>query len=324
MQRKQKFYSVGVFISTILWSLSFIWTKQALDWLTSEMLILARVTIAMTVIWCFSRLTHRLLDLRREDIKYFLLLSLFEPVAYFMCETNALRMVSPTLAVVVVSMIPLLAPVMAHLVNGEHISGRGWMGLIVSFLGMIVVVLSDGGSFSGTLVGVLLLFGAVVSTLVYNLFVQRMIRRYNAYTIVVYENVFALIYLVPLVYLVDFDEILGLTFSWEWVVPVLTLGVLCSGVAFVLYANGIKHLGIAGTSVYINLMPGMTAVAAFFLLGDGLSALKILGIFITVFGLMVASFGINPVYWWRNMRRGIRYRRVRRRRKLAILGGNRF
>lgn len=274
----------------MLWSLSFVWTKGVLEYLSPLMLISMRVLIAAVLLGGFSILSGRMQKVSRSDRKIFMGLSLAEPVVYFLFETSGLRYVTPTLACVIISTIPMLTPLFAAAVNGERPLRREWAGLGISMAGVLIVVMSDGWeSFGGRLTGVFLLFGAVAASIVYTLTIQRLTRRYNSFTIVSWENFYALIYLIPLLVLFDRGGVAGLVFSWDWAWGVLALGVLCSCVSFVLYADGIRELGVTRTSMFVNLMPGMTAVASFFILGEYLPVVKIAGIAVTVLGLMIGT-----------------------------------
>lgn len=283
-------YNLGVFISSLFFALSFIWSKQALEYLTPVMIVTFRVTIALILIGSFALLSGRLQRINGRDAGLFMLLALAEPVGYFLFEISGIDLVTPTLACLIIGLIPVITPFAARAINGEQVSKYSWIGLFVGFIGVVVVALSHGvDTLGGQLAGILLLFGAVVTAIIYTLMVQRLSRRFNSYSIVAWQNVFSILYLVPIVLFFDFDRLSTLTFSADWVMPVVTLGVLCSSVAFVLYANGIRELGVTRTGMYINMMPGMTAIASYFILGEELGWIKICGIGLAIAGLFIAS-----------------------------------
>lgn len=280
--------NVGVLISTVLFSLSFVWIKGALAFLSPAMLVFGRVTVALVCVGLFALASKKLQHLSRRDMWLFALLAAAEPVGYFLFEISGLLYVTPTLACIIVAMIPALAPLLAWVINGERVSGREWVGLLMGLSGVTLVALADGtDKLDGQLIGILLMFGAVITALIYTLMVRKMSQRFNSVSIVAWQNLFSFIYLVPIVLFFDFDRVVALEFSWAWATPVLTLGVLCSSIAFMLYATGLRELGVTRTSLYINLMPGMTAVASLFLLGEALPLMKIAGILLAVAGLYI-------------------------------------
>lgn len=285
-------YKIGVLISVILWGLSFIFTKVALEYITPLMLVAFRVLIAMTLLITFSKITGKLQKLTRRDARTFALLACAEPVGYFLLETYGVLNVSPTLACVIVSIIPLLTPLFAYFISGESISWRLAIGIIISLIGVMGVTFADGfDDISGRFIGVLFLLGAVLMAMIYNITVRKLGQRFNAFSIVAWQNVFSAMILLPLVFTFESQRVVELQFAWEWIWRVLALGVLCSSVAFVLYAAGLRMLKVAQTVIFINLMPCVTAVASFFIMDEKLGIIKIVGIVVTVLGLYIGLRG---------------------------------
>ncbi len=290
MKPSKNIYHIEVFICYLLFSLSFIWSKQALDYLHPITLILFRVIIATVVLVSVALLKSKLQRVRGRDLLWVTALSMAQPVGYFIFENGGLMHVSPTLACLIIGLIPVFTPFAAYLVNKERVSKYSWWGLLVSFSGVVVVTLSDGTeTLSGNIYGILLLMGAVLSAVVYIIILQRLSRKFNSITIISYINIIAIVFLIPLSFIFDFEGITTLTYEIGWLYPVLMLGVLCSAVAYFFNAEGIRQLGATTTTLYINLMPGMTAIASYIILDEHLSWMKIVGIMISISGLFVAN-----------------------------------
>lgn len=284
-------YHIQILVSMILFALSFIWSKQALGYLTPEILVLFRVFIALVLVTAFALATKKMQKISRRDALWIGLMALAEPFAYFLFEKNGIKILdSPTLACLIIGLMPIISPFFAYLINGEKVSKWSWIGLFVGFGGVALVAMSNGlENLNWQITGMLLLFGSVIMAIIYTLMLQRITKRINSFTIVSWLNLYSIVFLIPVVFFLDFEEITALTFSWDWVYPVVMLGALCSSVAFVLYANGVRELGVAKTSTYINLMPGMTAVASFLLFGESLNSMKIAGIILAIIGLFIAN-----------------------------------
>ncbi len=290
MRPTKLIYHIEVLLCYLLFSLSFIWSKQALDYLHPITLILFRVIIATVVLCSVALLKAKLQRVRGKDLIWMVALSMAQPVGYFIFENGGLSLVSPTLACLIIGLIPVFTPFAAFAVNRERVSIYSWIGLLVSFSGVVIVTLSDGvEALSGQLSGILLLLGAVFSAVVYIIMMQRLAKKFNSVTIIAYINIIAIFFLLPLTLIFDFGGIASLSFEFGWVYPVIMLGVLCSGVAYFFNAEGIRALGATTTTLYINLMPGMTAIASYFILEENLGWIKITGILISICGLFVAN-----------------------------------
>ena len=100
-------------LSTAFWGISFIMTKELFNTeadMTVTILITFRLAIATLVFIPTLAMMGKLQRVRREDIKWFLLLALAEPFIYNLCETSGVQLVSGSLASVVVATIPLFVP----------------------------------------------------------------------------------------------------------------------------------------------------------------------------------------------------------------------
>jgi drug/metabolite transporter (DMT)-like permease len=71
--------------------------------------------------------------------------------------------------------------------------------------------------------------------------------------------------------------------------PLLYLAALCSSLAFILFINSIKALGIARANIFTTLVPVVSAFGAYILGHEMMSLRKIIGIVIVVAGVIIAQ-----------------------------------
>lgn len=76
----------------------------------------------------------------------------------------------------------------------------------------------------------------------------------------------------------------------EALVSLFMLSVFASVIAFVLFADVVRKIGVARSNVFVNLIPVFTAIFAKFLLNEDLNWLKATGILVVVIGLFVSQF----------------------------------
>jgi drug/metabolite transporter (DMT)-like permease len=74
---------------------------------------------------------------------------------------------------------------------------------------------------------------------------------------------------------------------------ILQLTVFASSLAFIFFTYGITHIGVSRANVFTNTIPVFTAVFAWWLLDEPLTANKWAGISIVILGLFVAQFKRN-------------------------------
>lgn len=289
--KSQKFWVyVAVVMSMVFWSLSFIWYKDAYAFYGPITLVQLRLIVSSIFLFVVTGLMRKLTRVKAEDVKVFFLLAFFEPFMYFIGESYGMTMISSTLASVIISIAPLLVPIGDYYFFGKKISVMSFMGIFVSVLGVCVVIFHNGFQHvEANPKGVLLMMVAVVSTFGYSVSVGKLASKYNVFTIITYQNTLGALFFVPLFLLFEFHDFMQVGITSQSIVPILKLGIFASSFAFLLYTYAIKYMGITRACSFTNAIPVLTAVFAYFLLGEELTIMKSVGIAIVVVGLFLSQ-----------------------------------
>jgi drug/metabolite transporter (DMT)-like permease len=274
----------------VFWSFSYVWTNIALRSFTVITLLESRLLVATVVILLFGIFTRQLQLPRREDIKWFLLLAIFEPFLYFIGETYGLKRISPTIASVMIATIPLFAPFSAYFILKEKISKANIAGIIVSFAGIvsIVTVGSDQATATDT-AGVLLIALAVTSAIFYATVLKKLSAHYNGVTLVTYQNIIGFFYFLPLFLGIEAPHLHEIVWRTDSIVCMLLLALFASFIAFVLFAEAVRRIGVARSNVFCNLLPVLTAIFSALILHEVLPSQQIIGMVVVIAGLFVSQ-----------------------------------
>jgi len=283
---------ISVSIAVILWGFSFVWTNiLLLKGLPVLTLILLRMCLAALILLSVSLTFKKLEKVSLKDWPKFLLLVLMEPFVYFIGETYGLQIVnSATIGSVIISTIPIFALAAGILFFKENISVLNIFGMSITIPGILLVVFEKGEmNFSHTL-GILLLFMAVFSAVGYSVIVKKLANKYNSYTIVTYQHLLGFFYFLPLFFIFDSSSFSFKEFATPEIFLLLfALAASCSCLAFVLYINSIKVLGVAKSSIFTALIPAVSAAGAYMLGQEGMNIRKLSGIVIVVAGVIIAQ-----------------------------------
>ncbi len=180
-----------------IWAMSFIWSKMALEVYSPIAVIFLRLIVSTVLIFLFLIISNQLQPIQKGDIKWFILLSVFEPFLYFIGENFGLQLISTTLASVIISTIPLFVPILAFFVLKERISVMNIIGIVISITGVLMMVVDKGFSLNAPLNGILLMGLAVFSATFYGLILKHLSHRYSGYSIVAYQNIGGIVYFLP-------------------------------------------------------------------------------------------------------------------------------
>jgi drug/metabolite transporter (DMT)-like permease len=229
--------------------------------------------------------------MRREDVKWFLLLAFFEPFLYYIGETDGLTMVESTLASVIISTIPLFAPILAYFLLKEKISIANIAGILVSLSGVFLVIYEPKNGLTTNPWGIVLMFLAVFSAICYTTTLRKISTHYSTFNVVFYQSLVGLFFFIPTFLITDYSTFTFSKVTTQGLFALFMLAVFASVIAFVLFAGVVRKIGVARTNVFVNLIPVFTAILAWWLLDENLTALKFAGIAITVIGLFVSQLG---------------------------------
>jgi len=275
----------------IFWSLSFIWTRVAIHSFHPMTLITLRLLIASILLFVVAKSSGKLQKLRRKDFKWFILLAFFEPFLYYVGETYGLTTVESTLAAVIVSTIPLFAPVFAFFILRERIGRPTIIGILISLVGVFFVIYEPGGGFKANPWGVALMFLAVFAAICYATVLRKIPTYYSNMNVIFYQSLLGLVFFIPTFFLTDYSTIQTIKVSKEALLALVMLSVFASVIAFVLFAGAVRQVGVTRTNVFVNLIPVFTAILSWIILDEIITVGKWLGISVVVIGLFVSQWG---------------------------------
>jgi len=295
MSSKQIAAYASVVLAMIFWGFTFVLFKVANESFRPVSIVFLRLFVSIFFLFGFAILLKRLKKIRRKDQPWFILMALFEPFFYFLGEANGLTMVSATVGAVIISTIPLFVPIATYYLFRERLSPLNILGMAISFGGVLMVILKKGGGFSADPLGILLMFAAVISAVGYTLVVRKLIGDYNPITLTAYQSFYGLLMFTPL-FLIRELPLLNLSSApVSSLLSVIYLGVVGSGLCFILLTIGIREFGAAKANIFANIVPVVAAIVSFFLLKEAMPLIKVLGIAVTIGGLFLSQ--LSTIHW---------------------------
>jgi len=284
---------LSIVSTMVFWSLTFIFFKIANRTYPPFTIVFLRLFVSSVLLLIIALFSRHLQKIPRKDLKWFIVIALVNPFLYFIAESIGLTLISASLTGVIIATIPLFVPIGAFMFFRERLTALNIIGFIISFIGVLVVILKTGFTFQASPLGVLLMFLAVLFAVVYTLLVRRMIHHYNAYTITSYQNILGTFLFLPLVLIFEFNEISTAEHNITSISSILYLAVFGSSLAFILFNYSVKNLGAAKADAFTNIIPVMTAFFAYLILGESISLQMIVGIAIVLTGLFLSQIRLG-------------------------------
>lgn len=282
-------YYLFAVASMFFWALTFIWFKTAVAWYEPITIIFLRLVLASMLLYSFAKLSRQYQAVKRSDYKWFMLLALSEPFFYFIGESFGLKFVSTTISSAIIATIPLFSPLAAALFTREKVTFFAWAGIIVSFVGILLMVFNLDFSFNAEPKGIALLFLAVFSAVAYSILIKRLANKYSALTIISTQSLIGAFYFLPLFLVMDFSAFITITPPLSVILAIIQLSVFGSCMAFLLFIMVIAKLGMVKANLFTNLIPVFTAILSYFVLAEIFTVQKMIAILLVIGGIVVAQ-----------------------------------
>ena len=284
---------ISVFLAMLFWSYTFIWYKKVYDFYNPITVVFFRLIISSVFLFLLMYPLKRLQKIQKGDLRYFILVSIFNPFLYFIGESYGIKYVSSTLTAVIIATIPLFTSFTSSYFLKEKITKMNSIGILVSIIGVGLVIFNNQETTEASFFGLGMLWFAVAAAIGYTLVLKKLASRYNPTTIVTYHNFIGIFLFAPLFFIIDFPEFKQTGFSSEAWIPLLELAIFGSSFAFIFFTFSIQRIGVGKANAFTNLIPVITAIIAYFVLDEILNINKITGILLVIGGLFLSQIKIN-------------------------------
>lgn len=285
MRRSQPLVPLFGILVAVIWGMTFLSIKVAVRELGPMSLALSRFVIASLILPLIALATKTSLRVRTKDLPLLAFSGLTGITFYFFFENNGIMRLSASESSIIIGTIPVLTLMVDILLYKRKPSPSVALGILLSFLGVALIVLRSEAA-AASPGGYLFMVGAAASWVLYSFLTKPLSGAYPLLSITFWQIFFGTLGCLPFALLErqDFSGIGAAT-----ILNVLFLGVLASAFGYWLYVIVLDRLGASRSSVFINLIPVVSIVASFILLGERLAPLQLAGGAVTIAGVYLAT-----------------------------------
>ena len=279
-------------IGTIaFWGTSFVSTKVLLNHGFSAVQIFTlRFVVTYLLLLAISHKQFRCKEWRHELILF--ICGLTGCTLYFWAENTALSLSPSSNVSLIVCTNPLLTMIFAGLIyKSERLSKRQILGCIITFIGMVLVVLNGKFILKLSPVGDLLAFSSACMWTIYSIILRKLNGIYS--TLFMTRKMFFYGALSSvIIILFESDKAI----PWQnFVEPVVSLNFLCLTVfsslfGYLIWNKVLEKIGTVLASNYIYGIPLVTIITAVIALGENITAVALLGAAAIVAGMVLAEW----------------------------------
>jgi len=277
---------IAVAITLCFWASAFVAIRHLADTYHPASIALGRMIVGAV---CLAVVALRRRPLPRPsggDWARIVVIGVLWYAVYMLALNAGERRIDAGTSSMLVQISPVLIAVLAAIFLGERFTRWLWLGLLLSFAGVVVISLasSDSGS-QHDVVGVVLCLASAASYAIALVLQKPLAGRFTAVHLTWLACTIGAIVMLPWLGQLAGDVREAPVSSTLWVV---FLGVFPTAVAFTTYGYALQHLSATRLGVTTYLVPVITIVIAWAFLGETPPALAYLGGVLALLGVWVA------------------------------------
>lgn len=280
---------IAMLVTVFVWGISFINIRVAMGVMGAMTLGALRFFMATIMLYAIMKFKKIDLRMKKKDLPLFLISAGIGITVYFYFENNGVKYTSASIASIIIGAIPVFSVIAEAIIYKKKLSRVLIASVLLSVIGVGLIVGIDISDIEngGSMLGYLMMFGAVFSWIIYSIANKPLFERYDQAPITFYQSLIGLIFFLPFV---PFEQNHWAAFNLEIFLHVFFLAAFASALGFYLYLKGLDYLGISESSVYINLIPVVTVIISYFWLGETLTLLQMVGGVIVIASVYLMNF----------------------------------
>lgn len=271
----------------LIWGSAFPAIRMGLESYTPEHLTLLRLLIASFILLLFSfKYKLRLPDLK--DIPAIFIFGALGFTFYHIALNYGEKTVNAGSASLIVSVTPIVTAILASIFLNEKMKLNGWIGGVISFIGIALISFSQGDAIQLNSGGFFILLAAISESL-YFVFQTSYLKKYGFLPFTIYtilsSTVCMLIFLPGM-----YTEILAAPLEVN--MSVIYLGLFPTVLPYIALAYIISHSGASEATSSLYLTPVTACFVAWIWLGEVPTFVSIIGGGITILGILIVHIPV--------------------------------
>ena len=274
-----------------IWGGAFTLNKIALDSFTPEVIVAGRLISGSIFLVALIYFLYKKFSINLSQINYYLFMSLVGIVIPFIAIITGQKNIDSAMAGILMATMPISTILLSHIfLDDEKMNKQKFIGFIISFLGVFLLIYRDDlfkdNSISETFESQLLvMLGATLYA-----FAAIYGKKYKSTDplsastgTILFATFFMTIYLI----FIDNSNPNYLDLMFD--LNILSLGILCTAIATVIYFQILQTEGASFLSIMNFLIPLWAILFGIIVLSDQFSWNYIFGLLVILFGIKLAN-----------------------------------
>ncbi|MCW8804822.1 MAG: DMT family transporter [Ignavibacteriaceae bacterium] len=272
-----------ILLAVVFWGTSFVATKTLLLEIKPVTIIILRLIIASILLTFIAVSTKRNFSLNIKSHGWIFILALIA-VFHLWIQVTGLQYTTASNTGWIIGTAPIFMAIMGLIFYKEKITLIALSGILLAVAGLLILFgkgdITNIGFMENR--GDLLVLGSAFTWGVYSTVNKKISLSYSPLMTILYLFLMMAIIIIP--FNLNSETIASIVhLSWIGWLMVLFLGLFCSGVAYVIWAQALRDMESAKVGAFLYLEPLVTVAAAGFFLKEEITLLMIFsGLLITI------------------------------------------
>ena len=274
-----------------IWGGAFTLNKIALDSFTPEVIVAGRLISGSIFLVALIYFLYKKFSINLSQINYYLFMSLVGIVIPFIAIITGQKNIDSAMAGILMATMPISTILLSHIfLEDEKMNKQKFIGFIISFLGVFLLIYRDDlfkdNSISETFESQLLvMLGATLYA--FAAIYGKKYKITDPLSASTGTILFATFFMT--IYLIFIDNSNPNYFNLMLDLNILSLGILCTAIATVIYFQILQTEGASFLSIMNFLIPLWAILFGIIVLSDQFSWNYIFGLLVILFGIKLAN-----------------------------------
>jgi drug/metabolite transporter (DMT)-like permease len=278
--------SGAALLAVVLWGASFVATRFVLEVFSPLALVAIRLVLGCVVLVIIGRIAGYAVWSDRGGRRVWMVLGCII-AAHLLIQAVGLTYTTAVHTGWIIGFIPVVIALGARIFLGQRLSSGAWLGVAIATCGVLLVTAQRPPDFSQARLGDLLQVLSCFTWAAYTLIAIRPIERHGSLPTTAVPMAVAAAILTAAA-AVQGSPMVGHPTAAH-ITALAFLGVLCSGVAYLLWFGAVGGIGPARTGSYLYLEPFVTLAVAWSVLDEPVTVTAVAGGIVVLFGVWLVN-----------------------------------